>query len=328
MAEQSHEAVYDTIIVGGGVSGLAAGVYCGRFRMKTLIIGDAPGGVLALAGDVENYPGFEKISGLDLALKIRDHALKHEGVEARDGKVTKIQKCGEGCFKVQKGDEHFHTKTIIFATGTEWRKLGVPGEQEYSSKGVHYCALCDAPLYRDKIIAIAGGSDGAAKEALIASEHAKQIYVIMRGGELRAEPINTQRVLANKKIVLIPNNEVAEIKGEKFVNKLILKNDYNGSKELAADGIFVSIGHIPLTSLAKEVGVKTNERDEIIIDQDGNTNIPGFFAAGDVCSRRFKQAITGVGEGVTAAYSAYHYIGENNLICIIDDSEADMQKKQ
>jgi len=321
MAE--HEPVYDTIIIGGGVAGLAAGVYCGRFKMKTLILGDTPGGTIALAGKVENYPGFQEIDGLDLAMKIREHALHHEDVKAKDTKATKIVTCGEGCFKVYTGDEHYHTKTIIFATGTEWRKMNVPGEKEFTSKGVHYCAMCDGPLYKNKIVGVVGDSDGAAKEGLLLTEYAKKVYVIMRGEEIRAEPINSERIKVNPKVTFVPSNEVTEVKGEQFVTKAILKNEFNGTKELELEGLFVEIGHIPLTRLAKDIGVQINERDEIVIDQDGNTNISGFFAAGDCCSRRFKQAITSVGEGVTAAYSAYHYISEHNLICIIDDSEED-----
>ena len=312
------EKMYDLVIIGGGVAGLGAALYAGRFQMKTALIAENLGGTIVLTNDIANYPGFRQITGMDLAGKLEEH-VKDYAVKIVESKATKIEKCKEGCFKVFTGKEHYHTKTIIFATGTEWRKLNVPGEKEFTGKGVHYCALCDGAFYKGKTIAVVGGSDSAAKEALLLTEYGKKVYIIYRKEKIRAEPINLGRVNKNKKIDIINNTNVVGIKGDKFVRSVVLDKAYKGSKELKLDALFVEIGHLPLSGLAKDIGVKLNDKKEIIIGREGKTNVKGIFAAGDVVDSRFKQAITGVAEGVQAAYSAYYYISENEIICRCDD---------
>jgi thioredoxin reductase (NADPH) len=311
---------YDTIIIGGGVSGFGAAIYAGRFQMKTAIVAEKKGGTIILTNDIANYPGFKQITGMDLAGKLEDH-VKEYGVEIIEKKVTKIEKCPEGCFRVFTGDKSLHTRTIIFATGTEYRKLNVPGEEEFTGKGVHYCALCDGTFYKDKIIGVVGGSDSAAKEALLLTEYGKKVYIIYRKDKIRAEPINLKKVKENKKIEIIPNTNVKEVKGDKFVNGVVFDKPYKGSKEFKLDGLFVEIGHLPISNLAKSVGVKLNQKNEIAIDRDSKTNIKGIFAAGDVVDTKFKQAITGVAEGVTAAYATYHYLNDTPIICGCSDDE-------
>ncbi|MAG22428.1 MAG: hypothetical protein CL943_03965 [Candidatus Diapherotrites archaeon] len=308
------EEVFDTIIIGGGVAGLGAAVYCGRFQMKTLILTEKKGGTIILTKDIGNYPGFKNITGMELAKKLEEH-VKEYGVEIQTGKVTKVEsdKVEGNCFKVFVGEKSFLTKTIIFATGTEWKKLKVPGEEEFTAKGVHYCALCDGAIYKDKVIGVVGGSDSAAKEALLLTEYGKKVFIIYRKEEIRAEPINYERVKENKKIEIINNTNVVEIKGNKTVTGIVLDKPYNGSKEFKLDALFVEIGHIPLSNLAKDLGLDLNDKHEIKVDRDSKTNINGVFAAGDVVDTRFKQAITGVGEGVQAAFSAYQYINNNKL---------------
>ena len=308
---------YDTIIIGGGISALGAAIYCGRFQLKTLVIGEKPGGTIILAGDVSNYPGFSKISGMDLFDNIQEHARSY-GIEILLKNVIKVEKCID-CFKVSTNDKTYSTKTVIFATGTKWRKLDVPGEKEFSNKGVHYCALCDGALYKNKVIAVAGGSDSAAKEALLLSEYGKQVYVVYRKEKIRAEPINLKRIEQNKKIMVINNTNIVEIKGDKFVSSVVLDKPYNGSKELKIDALFIEIGHTPLSELAKQIGVKTNEQEEIVIDKDSKTNVDGIFAAGDVVNSKFKQAITGVAEGVVAAYNVYHFVTNKLPVCGCSD---------
>lgn len=315
-----HHTDYDTVIIGSGVTGTAASIYTGRFGLKTIVIGDKPGGTIILTDDISNYPGFTKISGMDLADKIHKHAAEYN-IEFLQKKVTKIARCNEGCFKVFVGDDLYHTKTIIYATGTEWKKLGIPGEKEFTSKGVHYCALCDGPIYSGKTVGIIGGSDSAAKEALLMAEYASHVYIFVRGDKLRAEPINTKKVAEHEKITVFNNISVTEILGKTFIESIRLSRPINDSDIFKIDGIFVNIGHIPLTTLAKNIGVAINERNEIIIDRMSKTNIPGFYAAGDVVDTQFKQAITGVAEGVTAAYSAYHYINDTEFICLHNDEE-------
>ncbi len=304
--------MYDTIIIGGGVAALGAALYSGRFQMKTLVIGENIGGTIMNTNEVANYPGFEMISGMELIDKLKKHAEQYD-IEIEMAKVDKIMKKGD-CFKVSTGSKDYSAKAIILATGTEWRKLNVPGEKEYTGKGVHYCALCDGAFYKDKVVAVIGGSDSAAKDALLMTQYAKKVYIIYRKEEIRAEPITKSKVDANKKIEIIKNTNVVSIKGDKFVNKVFLDKEYDGSKEFALDGVFIDIGHIPISSLAKEIGVKLDKKGEIIIDRQGFTNVKGVFAAGDVVDTEFKQAITGVAEGVTAAYNAYHYIDSNNII--------------
>ena len=311
---------YDTIIIGGGVAGLGAAIYAGRFQMKTAVIAEKVGGTIINTDDIANYPGFKQIKGIELGDKIRDHAKDYD-VEIIEEKVTKVEKYSDGCFKVTTGSKSLKTTSIIFATGTEYRKLKVPGEEEFTGKGVHYCALCDGAFYKDKIIGVVGGSDSAAKEALLLTQYGKKVYIIYRKDKIRAEPINLQRVKENKKIEVIPNTNITEIKGDKFVNGVILDKHYKGNKEFKLDGLFVEIGHIPLSSLAKSIGVKLNEKGEIMVDREGNTNVKGVFGAGDIVDSRFKQAITGVAEGVSAAYSAYHYIDTGNFICHIGDED-------
>ncbi len=312
---------YDLVIIGGGVSGFGTAIYAGRFQMKTVIVAEQLGGTIVFTNDVANYPGFKSITGIDLATRIQEHAQEYN-VEIVQESVIKVEKCPEGCFKVfTDNNKRLHTKTILFATGTEWRQLNVPGEKEFTGKGVHYCAMCDGTFYKDKVIGVVGGSDSAAKEALLLAEYGKEVYIIYRREKIRAEPINLKRVMENEKITIINNTNVKEIRGNKFVESVILDKSFRGSNEFKLDALFIEIGHIPLSDLARNIGVKLNEKSEIIIDRESKTNINGVYAAGDVADTKFKQAITGVAEGVSAAYSAYHYINENQIICSCSDEE-------
>lgn len=317
--------MYDTIIIGAGCAGLAAAMYAGRLNMKTMLIGDNIGGTITLTDVVENYPGFIKLTGQELADNLRKHAESYN-IEKTEVKVTKIRR-EHNCYIVETNeDQSFQSKTIIFATGTEWRKLNVPGEQEFANKGVHYCALCDGAVYKNRIIALVGAGDSAAKEALLLSQFASKVIVLARGEKLRGEPINNQRVTANPKIEVITKVNVKQIIGDKIVKSVLLDRPLNGSATLNVDAVFIAIGHVALSQLAKSIGVETNQKGEIIINRESKTSIPGFFAAGDVCDTVFKQAITGVAEGVAAVYSAYTYINENEFICPIGNE--DMVKAQ
>lgn len=310
--------VYDVVIIGAGVAGFAAAMYAGRFMMKTLVIGETPGGTIILTDVTENYPGFKRLTGLELADKIREHAMEY-GVDFVEGRVTRVERRGDGCFKITTSEEAFHGKTVIFATGTKAKKLNVPGEEKFANKGVHYCALCDGFFYKDKIIGVVGGSDSAAKEALLLSQYGKKVYIIYRGEEIHPEPINKKRVEENPKIEVINNTQVVELKGKDKLEAAILSNPYNGSTELPLDAVFVAIGHVPLSQLAVEIGVETNSKGEIKIDRLSRTNVPGVYAAGDVTDSPFKQAITGVAEGVIAAYSAYQFVSETEVTCYLED---------
>lgn len=305
---------YDFIVLGAGVSGLAAAMYAARLELKTLCLGASSGsefpvgGVITTTNNVENYPGFIKLTGEELADKIRDHALSYPLVEIKEEKALEIEKSGRG-FVVKTKENAYRGKTILFATGTKWRKLEVPGSNEFENKGVFYCALCDAPLFKNKVVGVVGGSDSAAKDALVLAEYAKKVYIIYRKDKLRAEPVNLKRIEAKKNIEVIYDTNVVQIIGDTKIRKVALDKEYAKKKEIGLDGLLVDIGHIPLSELAKEVGVKLNEHNEIIINhKTSETNIPGIYAAGDVTDKHFKQAITGVAEGCTAAYSAFEYV--------------------
>ncbi|MDP7506476.1 MAG: FAD-dependent oxidoreductase [Candidatus Woesearchaeota archaeon] len=297
---------FDTIIIGTGCAGFGAAIYSGRFNLKTLILGKIMGGTINTTHSVENYPGFTQIGGMALANKLKEHAMEYD-ITLKEEKVIKIKK-QDTLFHISTKEDNYLTKTIIFCTGTEVRKLNIPGEKEFTGKGVHYCALCDGYFYKNKIVGVVGGSDSAAKEALLLSQYAKKVYIIYRKEKIRAEPINYKKVIENKKIEIITNTNILEIKGDKFVNQIIFDKPYKRKKEFNIDGLFIEIGRLPISGLAKDLGIKTNEKDEIIIDRKSKTNILGLFAAGDVVDTAFKQAITGVAEGVMAAHSAYEHL--------------------
>lgn len=319
----------DVLIVGSGVSGLATAMYSARFNLKPIVVGDTPGGVITTTEDVSNYPGFKKLTGMELADKVRDHALDY-GVEIMTDYIEKIEVKnfagskdseikGEPAkffkraklFIAESPESIFEAKTVVLATGTKNKKLGVSGEEEFMGKGVHTCALCDAPFYKNKVVAVIGGSDSAAKEVLLLAEHAKKVYMIHRREKIRPEPINEKRIEKSKNIEIIPNTNVLKIVGDRKVTSVVLDKPYQGKKELVLDGIFVAIGHVPLSGLARDLGAKLNSKGEVMVNRNSQTNVPGLFAAGDVVDTKFKQAITGVAEGVTASYFAYEYITEN-----------------
>ncbi|MEM4348057.1 MAG: FAD-dependent oxidoreductase [Candidatus Anstonellaceae archaeon] len=302
--------MYDMIIIGTGVAGLAGAMYAGRMNIRVLALGEMRGGTITTTNIVENYPGFISIGGFELAEKLEEHAKQYSSVEIKDEKVLSINKNSD-IFEVRTDSGIYQARTILYAAGTVWKKLGVPGEEKFANKGVHYCALCDAAFYKDKIVAVIGGGDSAAKDALVLAEWAKKVYIIYRGEKIRPEPVNYERVMANKKIEIIYKTNIVEIRGEEKVNSVLLDKPYNNSLELALDAVFIAIGHIPNSELAKAVGVELDQKGYVKINRNSETNVPGFFAAGDVTDTRFKQAIIGVAEAVQAVYSAYLYLGKH-----------------
>lgn len=310
--------IFDLIIIGAGCSGASGAMYASRMNLKTLMIGEMPGGLITTTHLVENWPGIKSISGPDLAFALVDHALSF-GVEMKNEMVKEIevielseQEKSAGHkpgYRLHTNTGTYLAKTILIATGTKHKHMDVPGEIEFANKGVSYCALCDGAFFKGKVVSIVGGSDSAAKEALLLSEHASKVYVFARS-TFHPEPINHQRVMANQKIEVREGTKVKEIAGTGKVEKVILEN----GEEIAMDGVFVAIGHLPLSELALHLGVELNEKKEIKINRQSETNIPGIFAAGDVCDTKFKQAITGSAEAVTAAYFAFEYLQNNEVI--------------
>ncbi len=299
--------LFDLVIVGYGLTGLAAAMYAGRLELKTLLVGEIPGGLITWTDIVENYPGFKRLTGQELTDKLREHAEEYK-VPLETGRIEKIEKQKDGTFLLKSHDTQYRAKSVLIATGTKVKELDVPGSKEFKNKGIQFCALCDGALFKGKTLAVIGGSDSAAKEALVLARFAKKVFIIYRGEKIRAEPPNMDRLKKTKNIEIVYQTSVAEIKGSASVEKIILDNPYKGSKELKLDAIFMAIGHIPLSDLVKPLGVKLNEKGEIIINRNSETNVAGIFAAGDVVDTRFKQAIVGVGEAVSAVYSAFMYI--------------------
>jgi len=305
---------YDSIIIGAGMAGYAAAMYASRLGLKVLIIGEVPGGTLALTGAVENYPGFVSIEGEKLTSLLENHAMDYDADMLID--IVDDIKKEDDLFKVISGNKAFKSRTIILATGAKVKKLGIPGEEEYFGKGVGYCALCDAAFIKGKTVAVAGGGNGAVKEAILVSEHAKKVFVINNEKELHPEDHNKKALddrIRKEFIEVINDNEIISIEGGEKVEKLVLKEEYKGKKELQAQGLFIYVGHIPNSGLASQLGVMLNEKGEIITNQRGETSIPGFFAAGDVTNTEWKQAIIGVAQGVTAAYYVYNYLNDKKM---------------
>ncbi|MFX0000312.1 MAG: NAD(P)/FAD-dependent oxidoreductase [Candidatus Hodarchaeota archaeon] len=301
------EKTYDLIILGGGPSAIGCAIYAARFAMDILVIGKTFGGLIATTHIVENYPAIRSISGQGLMDMFKDHmdSLKIPYISDEIRSIDRV----DDHFELHSFFQKFKANSLCIATGSERRKLGIPGEEKFVGRGVSYCATCDGPFYKDKNVCVIGGSDSAAKEALFLAQSVNKVYIIYRGEEIRAEPINKQRVYDNDKIEIIYKTKIVEIKGDTTVKSVIFDN----GKEFKVDGVFIEIGSIPKSELAKHIGVETNEKGEIKINRKSETNIPGIFAAGDVADAPFKQAITGVAEGVIAAYSAFDYVKEMNI---------------
>jgi len=302
--------IYDLVIIGTGPAGLTASIYASRYHLSHVVLGSKEGGSLSLAAEVENYPGFKKIAGLDLANKMMEQA-KAFGAEILAKETTGIEK-KDGVFKIQfDGDKFLQAKAIIIATGTERRKLNIPGEAEYLGKGVSYCTTCDGNFFKEKVVAMVGGSNAAALGAYHLSNVASKIYLIYRKKPLRAEPFWQERIEKESNIEIIYETNVLEILGDdNKVTGIKLDKPYKNNQELTLDGVFVEIGGVPGTQLATPLGVDLDEGGFIKVASDMKTNIEGVFAAGDVANAtgEFHQIVTATAEGALAANSAYRYL--------------------
>ena len=300
--------IYDTIILGAGPAGLSAAVYATRYSLKTLVIGKGPG-LMTEAHEIENYLGFKKVSGAELDKRFLEHA-ESLGAEVKREEVLKIEKNGE-TFTVTTDRGKYESKTLIYALGGIKRKLNVPSEKKFRGRGISYCATCDAAFFKDKIVAVTGGSDSAAMSALLLAKFAKKVYIIYRRGKLRAFPSLVEKIGKTNNIETIYNTVIKDVKGENLVEGVVLEYRETGeTSELQLDGIFVEYGHEPNSYLAEELGVKLSEKGRIVVGEDMSTSISGFFAAGDITtgSDRFDQIITAAAEGSIAAKSAHNFI--------------------
>ena len=304
--------LYDVIIIGSGPAGLTASIYASRYKLSNLVIGKVPGGTIAYAHKVENFPGVPGISGVELGQRMLEQVKALE-VEILAEEVVGIEKSVvDGKFKITTNTKkEFEARTLIVALGTERRKLGVPGEKEYLGKGVSYCVTCDAPLFKGKTVVLVGGSNAACSGAIHLATFAEKIYLIYRKNALRAEPVWVAEVKENPKIEVIYETNVTEVLGDGAkVTGVKLDVPYNDNSTLPASGVFVEIGGQPSSSLLPPLGVELDDDSYVKVDERMSTNIPGLFAAGDLTTKSviLQQVITACAGGAVAANSAFEYL--------------------
>ena len=306
---------YDLIIIGAGPAGLTASIYASCFHLNHLVLSSTIGGQLLFAPHILNYPGYKKISGNELTEKMVEQVESMGGSIVKEN-VIKISKPENSQYEVetQTGNK-FRSKSIILATGTERRKLNIPGEVEYTSKGVHYCATCEQFDYEGKICAVIGGANSAVQAAVELSQAASKVYVIYRGSELRGDPIWIDQIDKSHKIEVIYKTQILEIKGDgEKLNSIRIKNsEDNTEKILEVEKVFIEIGGVPGTALVIPIGVKTDKGGYIIVDDTLATSVAGIFAAGDLVSYglSIEQISSAVGLGARAASSAFAYLKNN-----------------
>lgn len=307
--------MYDTLIIGSGPAGMTAGLYAARSNLKVGIIEQgAPGGQMNNTSEIENYPGYDHISGPELSMNM--HApLEKFGVENIYGIVKSIEDAGD-VKRVITEDTSYEAKTIILATGAKYRTLDVPGEEEYTSRGVSYCAVCDGAFFRNQDLLVVGGGDSAVEEAVYLTQFAKSVTIIHRRDELRAQKILQDRAFANDKINFIWDSVVKEIKGTDIkVSGVTVENVKTGElSEHEFGGIFIYVGVNPVTSMVADLGI-TDEAGWVITDERMMTPKAGIFAIGDVRQKELRQIATAVGDGAIAGQGVYQYI-ELSLIHI------------
>jgi thioredoxin reductase (NADPH) len=303
---------YDVIVIGSGAAGFTAGIYAVRYNLKTLLIGKETGGQMAEAYEVDNYPGLLNIKGLELGNKFREHAEKLGVKIELFSEVKEIRKDGKKFRIKTDGGKEFSSKSVIFATGSKKRKLGIPREEELAGRGVSYCATCDGPFFKDKTIAVIGGGNAAVKSAVMLAEHAKRVYLIYRKGyeKMKAMPYWKEIAKKSKKIEMIFDSVPHELAGREKLEGIRIRNSSGKETIIEVEGMFVEIGSLPETSIAKNLGVKLDDKGLVVVRPDMSTNVKGFFAAGDMTtgSNHFEQIITSAAEGAIAANSAYNYL--------------------
>lgn len=310
---KSGKRPFSLIIIGGGPAGLTAGIYAERAKLETILIEKViAGGMITSTEMVENYPGFpEGISGMDLGKRFEEQARKF-GLDIIYDKVTGIEIKGD--IKEVFTEEHtYSSRALIIATGSEPKKLGLPGEDRFTGKGVSYCATCDGPFYRDKNVAVIGGGNAALEEAVFLTKFAKLVTIIHRRDELRAERALQETASKNPKIFIRMHTIVEEIVGDQKINSIKLMDTVTGKKSsIPVEGVFIYVGFNPNTGLVKDI-VKLDENGYIITDDRLAASVPGIFAAGDVRKKHLRQVVTSTADGALAAHSAQEYLEERSI---------------
>lgn len=303
--------MYDTMIIGAGPAGMTAALYAARSNLKVALLERGIyGGQMNNTAEIENYPGYARISGPELAEKMFE-PLENLGVEHLFGQVEKIEDHGD-YKKIITENEVFETKTVILASGANHRHLGVPGEEEYNSRGVSYCAVCDGAFFRDEDLLVVGGGDSAVEEAIFLTRFAKSVTIVHRRDQLRAQKLLQERAFANEKISFIWDSVVKEIKGDdRKVTSVVFENVKTGqSSESDFGGVFVYVGLDPVSDFVKDLGI-CDEAGWIVTDQHMKTASDGIYAIGDVRQKDLRQITTAVGDGAVAGQEVYKYITEH-----------------
>lgn len=306
----SEEKIYDVIIIGAGPAGMTAAVYTSRANLSTLMLErGVPGGQMANTEEVENYPGFEHILGPELSTKMFDHAKKF-GAEYAYGDVKEVID-GKEYKTIKVGNKEYKARSIIISAGAEYKKLGVPGEQELGGRGVSYCAVCDGAFFKNKELVVVGGGDSAVEEGVYLTRFASKVTIVHRRDELRAQKILQDRAFANEKIDFIWNHTIKKINDKDGkVGSVTLISTLDGTEqEFAADGVFIYIGMVPLTKPFEGLGI-TNSNGYIETNEQMETKVPGIFAAGDIREKTLRQIVTATGDGSIAGQNAQHYVEE------------------
>lgn len=304
---------YDTIIIGGGPAGYTAGIYAARSGLKTVLVeGAATVSQITITDVIENYPGIpEGINGFDLMQLFKKQALNF-GLEIITGDVESVRKNAavEVVWDVAVGNKTYKTLSVIAATGAQWTKLRVPGEEEFAGRGVSYCATCDGPFYRNKDVVVVGGGDTAIQEALFLTHFARKVTVIHRRNRLRASKILQKRAFEEKKIEFVWKAKLAEVSGQQFVTGVKVADVESGKIEnIEAEGVFIFVGRVPHTDIFRDI-LKMDAGGYIITDENMRTSAAGIFAAGDCRVKQFRQVVTAAGDGANAVYSAELYVDE------------------
>ncbi|WP_214825243.1 thioredoxin-disulfide reductase [Exiguobacterium algae] len=304
----TEEKIYDVIIIGAGPAGMTAALYASRANLSTLMIERGiPGGQMANTEDIENYPGYDSILGPDLSQKMFDHS-KAFGAEYAYGDVQRIVD-GEEYKIVHAHNRDYKARAIILASGAQYKKIGVPGEEELGGRGVSYCAVCDGAFFKGKDLFVIGGGDSAVEEGVFLTRFANKVTIVHRRDELRAQKILQKRAFDNPKIDFLWNRTVKEIiEKDGKVGSVRLVSTVDGSEtDHDIDGVFIYIGMNPITGFVQDLGI-TNEQGYIVTNEEMETKIPGIFAAGDVREKTLRQVVTATNDGSIAAQNAQHYI--------------------
>lgn len=305
-----EQNIFDLIIIGGGPAGISAGIYAGRQGVKTLLLTEGFGGQMAKkAVEIENYPGFPKISGLDLINRFEEHLRNFKNVEIKMETIKKLDRSGD-IFVIKTVSGKYMAKTAIIASGAEPRMLNATGEKEFIGKGVSYCPICDGPLFRNKEVAIIGGGNAGCEAAIFLFNYVKKLYILEFLAQLGAEKANQEAILKSGKAEIITNAKLKEIRGDKFVSEIIFEDQTNGKiKTLPVGGVFVEIGYRPATGFIEKELVDFTDKGEIAVDFDTcATKTAGLFAAGDITGGKCKQIVVAAGEGAKAALAANKFL--------------------